>query len=861
MRRQLLIWIGPLCSLLLLGAALTVLYRLTHLWHWHDIRLAIWSQPLPQLGGALLLTLLSYACLCCYDLLAVRTLGKALPWQQVGVTSFIAYTFSNTLGFALLTGSSVRYRLYSALGLGTGEVARVILFCSITFFLGLLGWGGTALLLGQAATLLPDWPAWATGLLQLMGGLALLAVLAYLLWPKPALTWRGHQLLLPRIRDRLLQLLIALADWMAAAAVLYALLPAGSVPYPVLLSAFVLSSLLGVLAHVPGGIGVFEASMSLLLAQYLPADKLLASLLLYRCAYYLLPFLCALLLFAGQEALQQRARWHRLQGIMVASREFVPALISMGTFAAGSLLLCSGMIPTMRERIETFLQVLPLHLLELSHVLGSVSGVLLILLAHSLYRRHDGAFRITQWLLALGALFSLFKGFDWESALLLGGFLLLISPCRPLFYRKGSLLHAQFTPAWLMSVGAVLLGALWLLLFSYRHVEYDPSLWLHFSPHGPGAASRGLRAMGSVVAVLAVVGVAQLLAPLRVVGNKPSEAELARALALVLREGGGHGYLAQLGDKSLLFHPGGEAFLMYGVEGNSWIVMGDPIGQETLIEELLWQFRELCDEHDVNPVFYQVSARYLPFYLDLGLIPFKLGEEAIVDLRTFDLAGSRLRNLRQSHAKGKREGLSFEVVAASQVVALLPELKAISDTWLQSKQGREKGFSVGSFEPDYLSQGPAALVRHDGHVVGFANLWVSDNRESLSIDLMRYGMDTGTAPIMDFLFVELLLWGKGEGYERFNLGMAPMSGFNDHPLSGYWARLGNTLFTRGSRFYNFQGLRRYKEKFAPRWEPRYLLCTSRLVLPRTLTHLISLISRGPLGLMKNGLMKNGLIKK
>lgn len=141
MRRQLLIWIGPLCSLLLLGAALTVLYHLTHLWHWHDIRQAIWSQPLPQLGGALLLTLLSYGCLCCYDLLALKVLDKSLPWQQVGMTSFIAYTFSNTLGFALLTGSSVRYRLYSSLGLGTGEVARVILFCSITFFLGLLGWG------------------------------------------------------------------------------------------------------------------------------------------------------------------------------------------------------------------------------------------------------------------------------------------------------------------------------------------------------------------------------------------------------------------------------------------------------------------------------------------------------------------------------------------------------------------------------------------------------------------------------------------------------------------------------------------------------------------------------------------------
>ena len=848
MRRSLLIWLGPLCSLLLLGAALTVLYRLTHLWHWHDIRLAIRSQPLPPLGGALLLTLLSYGCLCCYDLLAVRALGRRLPWQQIGMTSFIAYTFSNTLGFALLTGSSVRYRIYSSLGLGTGEVARVILFCSITFFLGLLAWGGGALLLGQAASLLPGWPAWTGWLLQLVGALALLAVLGYLLWPRPALSWRGHDLVLPTFKTRLLQLLIALLDWLAAAAVLYVLLPAGSVSYPVLLSAFVLASFLGVLAHVPGGIGVFEASMSLLLAQYLPVDKLLASLLLYRCAYYLLPFLCALLLFASQEALQQRARWHRLQGIMAAMREFLPALISLGTFAAGTLLLCSGMLPTMRGRIEALLQLLPLHLLELSHVLGSVSGVLLILLAHSLYRRHDAAFRITQWLLALGLLFSLLKGFDWESALLLGTFLLIITPCRSLFYRKGSLLHAQFTPGWLLSVGAVLLWALWLLLFSYRQVAYDHSLWLHFSPHG--AASRGLRAMGSVIAVLAAVGVAQLLAPLRISGNKPDQEALARAQALVRREGGGHGYLAQLGDKSLLFHPGGEAFLMYGVEGNGWIVMGDPIGHASLIEELLWQFRELCDEHDVNPVFYQVSARYLPLYLDLGLIPFKLGEEAIVELREFDLASSRLRNLRQSHAKGKREGLSFEVVDADRVVALLPNLSAISDAWLQGKQGKEKGFSVGNFEPGYLALSPAALVRQGGDLVGFANLWVSDDKESLSIDLMRYDTDAGTAPIMDFLFVELLLWGKAQGYASFNLGMAPMSGFNDHPLGGYWARLGNTLFTRGSRFYNFQGLRRYKEKFSPRWEPRYLLCTSRLALPGTLTHLISLISRGPLGLMK-----------
>ncbi|MGY3911172.1 bifunctional lysylphosphatidylglycerol flippase/synthetase MprF [Aeromonas piscicola] len=850
MLRHLLNWLGPICSLLLLGAALAVLYHLTHLWHWHDIRIAIWELPQSLMVGALLLTGLSYLLLCCYDMLALGACGKRLPWQQVSMTSFIAYTFSNTLGFALLTGTSVRYRIYSSLGLSTAEIAKVIIFCSITFFLGLMTWGGVVLLAGQGDLLLPQLPFWAHQLLGVGGGIALLIVMAYLFWPAASLSWRGWELGLPSRQARLSQLLVALLDWMAAAAVLYVLLPEGSVSFPVLLSAFVLASFLGVLAHVPGGIGVFEASMSVLLASYVPIDKLLASLLLYRCIYYVLPFLCALLIFAGQEVLQQRTRWYRLQGVMLAMREFLPALISIGTFAAGSLLLCSGIIPTMHIRIDALLEILPLHLLELSHVLGSVSGVLLILLARSLYRRHDAAFRITQALLGLGIVFSLFRGVDWESALILSLFLLIITPCRSLFYRKGSLLHDRFTPAWSLSVGAVLLGALWLLFFSYRHVEYDHALWFDFSPYGTGSASRGLRAMGSVVAVLAMVGMAQLLAPLRSSGAKPDREALDKALELVKKAGGINGYLAQLADKSLLFHPSGNAFLMYGIEGNSWIVMGDPVGQPEFIEELLWEFRELCDEHDANPVLYQVSTRYFPLYLELGLIPFKLGEEAIVDLPALDMASSRMRNLRQSHTKGKREGLSFEVVEGARVALLLPRLEEVSDIWLQNKQGKEKGFSVGRFDRDYLMVNPVALVWHEGQIAGFANLWVSDNKQALSIDLMRYSLDTGSAPIMDFLFVELLLWGKEQGYATFNLGMAPMSGLNDHPLSGYWTQLGNTIFRRSSRFYNFQGLRRYKEKFSPRWEARYLLCTSKLVLPKTLKNLLTLINRGPLGLIK-----------
>ena len=220
-----------------------------------------------------------------------------------------------------------------------------------------------------------------------------------------------------------------------------------------------------------------------------------------------------------------------------------------------------------------------------------------------------------------------------------------------------------------------------------------------------------------------------------------------------------------------------------------------------------------------------------------------------MDLQDFSLAGSKLRNLRQSHAKALRDGLSFEVILPELVAPLLAELRAISDAWLLEKQGREKGFSVGYFQESYLTQGPMALVRCQGELAGFANLWTSDTREELSVDLMRYHPARTNGGVMDFLFTELMLWGQAQGYRSFNLGMAPMAGFAAHPLAPFWNRLASTLYARGNRFYNFQGLHNYKDKFNPEWEPRYLVCPSGISLPLILTNLVSLISRGTLGVI------------
>jgi phosphatidylglycerol lysyltransferase len=286
--------------------------------------------------------------------------------------------------------------------------------------------------------------------------------------------------------------------------------------------------------------------------------------------------------------------------------------------------------------------------------------------------------------------------------------------------------------------------------------------------------------------------------------------------------------------------------------------MGDPVGPEEEWDDLLWRFREMCDEHDGWPVFYQIDQANLPLYLQFGMRFLKLGEEAKVDLDTFSLEGGAYKSLRYSHNKALKDGFTFEIippeggalraVPPGGVNAIINTLKDISDEWLQSKHTREKSFSLGSFKPEYISRMPVAVVKAGEKIIAFANIWKGSEKYELSVDLMRHRPADGSV-IMDYLFTELMLQGKKEGFKYFNLGMAPLSGLQDSALAPLWERSGAFLFRYGEHFYNFQGLRQYKEKFNPIWEPKYLATRGGLMLPRILANVASLISSGPKGIV------------
>jgi len=287
---------------------------------------------------------------------------------------------------------------------------------------------------------------------------------------------------------------------------------------------------------------------------------------------------------------------------------------------------------------------------------------------------------------------------------------------------------------------------------------------------------------------------------------------------------------------------------MYSVEGRSWVALGDPVGLDEENSELIWQFRELSDRHGGWTVFYEVGKENLHLYLDLGLTIIKIGEEARVPLGAFTLEGAVHKGFRYLVRHIEKEGCIFEIIPAEKIHDVIPALRGISDSWLQEKNTREKGFSLGFFNEKYIENCPAAVVRKGDKLLAFANIWAGSEKDELSVDLMRYLPDAPNG-VMDYLFIKTILWGQSEGYKWFNIGMAPLSGLQDHTLAPLWNRLGSFIYRHGENFYNFQGLRQYKEKFEPRWEPKYIAAPGGLRLPQILTNLASLISGGLKGVV------------
>ncbi len=839
--------IGLLISAVLFVMALYIIHHKLKQYHYHDIVNQILQTPVSFLFLAVILTFLNYLVLTGYDTLALQYIQAPLKYRQIAIASFIGYAFS--INTTVIGGSAVRYRIYSSLGVSAANVARLVIFCAITFWLGFFAIGALSFLLHPQH--IPEVLHLPFLSVRPLGVLFFALVLAYLIliiFIKKPLKIRGWEFETPNLTLSTAQVLISLLDWALAAGVLYVLMPqTHGLTYPKFIGIFLLSQIAGLLSSIPAGLGVFETVILLLMSDFGEPAALIGSLLLYRIIYYLSPLIVASVLLGINEFLSQRQFINQVSRVLMHfGKTIIPTLFAFTTFVAGAVLLFSGTLPAVKGRMALLRDFLPLPAIEISHFLGSVAGAALLVLARGLQRRINAAYHITLVLLIAGIAFSLLKGLDYEEAFILTVMLLALLPCRKEFYRKASLLNQKFSQAWIISIAAIAVCSIWLGIFSYKHIDYSHSLWWRFALDAD--APRFLRATAAGVTVLLLYLLAQLHLPEKTVPVKDDTAQFESVEHIVQSCPKTYAWLALLGDKSFLFDESQSVFIMYAVQGRSWVVMGEPVGPKDKWQDLIWNFRELCDSYNGWPVFYQVEKENLDLYLDLGLTFLKLGEEARVNLQEFSLSGAAHSGLRHSRNKIEKQNCKFSIIASQDVPDILQQLKEVSDQWLKEKKTREKRFSLGYFKPEYLVKTPVAIVQRDNRISAFANILVGGGKEEISVDLMRF-LPSSPEGMMDYLFVEMMLWAKEQGYKWFNFGMAPLSGITDRTLAPFWSHAEAFIFRHGEHFYNFQGLRQYKEKFYPNWRPKYLACPKGFMLPRILVNVGVLISGGIEGIV------------
>ncbi len=832
------------------------LARMLHPVRAADVIANVRATPWSHLAAAFLATVVGYLALIGYDWTGLRYLGKRVPMRIVALGGFLGYSFGNTIGISIVSGGAVRYRIYSAVGLNAFEIAAVSTYIALAFGFGItvIGLSALALYPHALANILP-WPAGLTRIIAGAGAVASVALATWMAISGKSLRVRSVEINAPSPGILYGQLLLTVIDTAAAALVLYVLLPQGAPGFVPFLAIFAAALMAGILSHVPGGVGVFESVIIASMSQAAPLDQVAAALLLYRLIYYLVPFALALSFVALNEARLAGGLVTRLLGdvpeqlrpVMRTITSIVPTISGAASLGLGIYLLLMSLMPSVRPHQIDPNDLLAAIILESGALLSAALGVVLILVSQGLIRRISGAFWLIEATLFAGAIASILNGLDIESAALLVGASVVLWPFRGEFYRSAKLTQNLLSPGWFALVAGIILGSTAFLFFMHEATPYSSDLWIRFA--SDQNTPRALRAALLASALLTFFTIYLALQPARAHSRQPDPAALERAHAIIERHGSPDSLLALSGDKALFFSDSEDAFIMYAIQGRSWVAYGDPVGPAESVRDLAWAFFDAAYAANGRPVIYEVSERHLPLWIEMGFTLHKIGEEAVVRLPEFSLAGKKFRTMRAAHNKALKSGLEFSVLHPPHASGLLDELRVVSDAWLAQKKGQEKGFSVGRFDPAYLKYFPVAVVRREGRLLAFATVLEVEQGMRAAVDLMRYLPEEADG-MMEFLFIELLEHYRDRGGREFSLGVAPLAGLEARHGTRFWNRFGALMFRHGGAFYNFEGLRAFKKKFRPEWRPRFLAVpggTPPLVALKDIALLIAGGARGLVG--------------
>lgn len=585
---------------------------------------------------------------------------------------------------------------------------------------------------------------------------------------------------------------------------------------------FIAASVIGIVSMIPGELGSFDIMMIVgLSALGVNREVVIAWILLYRLFYYIVPFMIGILFFIKNLSHSLNTRYSGIPREL--STELAHKFVVFLMYFSGIMIVLSATIPEAFSQFDWLKKLNPLSFHIITQLPAILLGFLLLIMGRGIAARVKRAYLPTIGLIVITLVYTFIKDFSWGVIVFLGLLLIII------IFSKRELFREQLVYSWeMITVDGIIFLALTILyvvigvynLPTFPHHKHHfisffffPSEKIWFS---------GLIGI-LLVTLFSYLFIRYLEGKRHKMGMQLDE---ERALALLNTYGGNtDSQLIFLKDKDMYIYTdqNGEdtVMLQFKTLNNKCVIMGDPSGKKEDFSVAMEQFINEADRWGYLPVFYETSEEIVMFLHEFGYDFIKMGEEAHVDLPNFTLSGKKMKSERAVMNRFAKENYRFEVLQPPFSKELMLELKQVSDEWLGSR--KEKGFSLGFFSESYLQRGQLAVTKNqEDQIVAFANIIPTYTKEEGTIDLMRYSKQAPSG-VMDYLFISLFNYMKEEGFTYFNLGMAPLSNVGTSRKSFFQERIAYLVYEFGSRFYSFQGLRDYKNKYASEWISRYTL--------------------------------------
>ncbi|WP_163652573.1 bifunctional lysylphosphatidylglycerol flippase/synthetase MprF [Listeria sp. PSOL-1] len=765
-----------------------------------------------------------------YDFVIVRLLPGKFSKLHVVSSGWITNTFTNIGGFGGVLGASFRASFY-----GKGASNKEILLAISKIALFLISGLSIYCLIALATLPIPGfaghfkvyWP-WLLG-----GGLYFPILFFVTKWKSKALFED-----LPLKREATL-VGTSLLEWGFAFGcfVIIGMLLNEPVDPLKIFPLFVAASIAGIATLVPGGVGAFDLFMINGLSYLGVSSELaIAWLLFYRIFYYILPFLAGLLFFV-QKAGKRFNDY--LEGLpLLFLQKLAHQFLVLFVYFSGLMLILTSVLPFVIYHVPFLYKLMPFTFLFISQVTNVAFGFLLLGLGRGIESKTKKAYVTTVIVLGCAIFNTLTRVFSIKQAIFLGIVLLCVVLARKEFYREKlvytwSKIIIDALIFLVCTVGYVIIG-----IYNSPSIPHKKRIPEYLAIVSEHIWITGF--IGIIIAVICLVAIYLYLSSSnKKLGSPFDEVRVREHLA---KWGGNEvSHTIFLRDKLLFWGQDGNVLFAFRLIADKMVIMGEPIGDLSRQEEAIYEVLETADKFGYRPVFYEVKGGMLPYLHELGFDFIKLGEEGYVDITNFTLSGKKKKGERALMNRLEREEYSFEIVKPPFSVEEWKRLHQISDEWLDGRT--EKGFSLGFFDRYYLEQAEMAIVKDsNGKIVAFASIMPAYNEKETSIDLMRYGQDAPSG-IMDFLFIKLFEQAKEQGYQEFNIGMAPLANVGESKYAFLGERLAGLVYRYSQGFYGFQGLRKYKDKYTTKWVQKFVAYRKRSSIAFTMIQLMLLVGK------------------